>query len=340
MKLLDKSLNPIQYTEMYWLGNFFGDPAKHSIFNQVFLNYLPDTTAALLIDGGTINGYDGIVIEDRCNHPIDNYHPNDYVTLTSGFNFKEFPRTFKKSDIFYFPFWLFFSRIAQMTDVEPFPDSRAYYASCVNRNPRMQRIYNVMQLTKRTYFNDMYITFRNDLLPAMTHQIVDTLGQDFYNEFSTIYGSLPVSHFDMMNELYHCSRVYEAGWTDSYLNVATTASIDNDGFLCEKVFKPFRAEQLFLFQAPPNTVSYLRSIGFDMMDDYINHTHYDSELDWKRRTDLMLEVLDEIYHDIPKIFLATKSRRVYNRELLQSKGLENSLLKDIINCIEQKGKLL
>jgi hypothetical protein len=74
-----------------------------------------------------------------------------------------------------------------------------------------------------------------------------------------------------------------------------------------------------------------------MMDDYINHAHYDGELDWKLRTDKMLEVLDEIYGDIPKIFLATKSRRVYNRELLQSKGLEDMLLKDIIHCIENKG---
>lgn len=336
MRLIDESLVPIQYEKMYWLGNFFGVPAKQSMFNKVFSKYLPSSTAMLLLDGVVPQNYDGIVIEDRCNHPFNNYHPNEYVTLTAGFNFRESPYTFKTTDIFYFPFWLFFSKITQEEDTS-FHDTRKYYASCVNRNPRMQRVFNIMELSKRPYFNDMYITFRNDLLPALSQEIIDSFGQGFYDEFVAAYKLFPESKFDMMDELYHCSRVYEPGWADSYLNVATTASIDNDGFLCEKVFKPFRAEQLFLFQAPPNTVAYLRSIGFDMMDDYIDHARYDGEQDWKKRTQLMLEVLDEIYDDIPNIFLATKARRVYNREYLKSQELENLFMTDILNCIQTKG---
>ena len=361
MTLYDESGNPITYTDQFWLGGWFGVPAKQSLINSALAKYYPGAEALLLIDPYYSDpALKKIVIENRSDHYSDprHYRP-DNITLGSSF----------LDPASYFPFWLFFSKYAQKDDVYGFPEQRKHYVSCLNRNFRIQRVFNLVELSKREYFKEVLFTFRkligpnceldfsvlhsdfrskftqgnqwddfenNDTSESIFWKLEKLLGQDSINCFAELYKTVPDIEVYSSNEYYHCARVYEPGWGDSYLNLVTEPQVDNIGFVSEKVFKPIRAEQLFLIQGCPGTVAYLRSIGFDTFDDYIDHGHYDNEPDWKRRTEKMLEVLDNIYSSIPDIFAATKTRRLYNKQHLASQDLENHLLKNLLEQIERK----
>lgn len=373
MNLFDEDDNPITYKTHHWLGGFFGVPAKQSLFNLVLGRYFPGMEANLLIDIYHANRYslNRTVIENISDHPIDELSHTMYpstgkfVSLTSSFRYTQKIAHQAVHQSCYFPYWLFFSKLAQKDDVYAFPETRQYYASCLNRNMRIQRIQLLNELTQKPYFNDMCISFRktfgpnikldfnlaenlegrytdgnqwddfenNDTAESIFWKVKKYFVQEGLDRFKSWYHVLPDVSAQSIDEFYHCARVYEPGWGNSYLNIVTEPQMLDNGFISEKLFKPIRAEQLLLVQGPPHTVAYLRSIGFDMFDNFINHAHYDSEPDWIKRSQLMLEVLDDIYDDIPKIFAATKDARVYNRILLQSQELEDRLLKDILTAI-------
>lgn len=361
MILYDELGNPITYTNQYWLGGWFDVPAKQSLINSLLSAYLPGVEASLLIDPYYSEPHlKKVVIENRSDHYSDpsHYRPNN-ITLGSSFLDPES----------HFPFWLFFSKYAQCDDVYGFPDQRKHYVSCLNRNFRIQRAFNLVELSKRSYFNEVLITFKKFIGPnnkldfgvlhsdfrskytsdnhwddfednssseSIFWKLEKFLGQESVERFEKIYETVPDIEVYSSNEYYHCARVYEPGWGNSYLNLVTEPQVDNIGFVSEKVFKPIRAEQLFLIQGCPGTVQYLRSIGFDTFDSYIDHNHYDNEPNWRRRTEKMLEVLDDIYPKIPDIFAATKSGRLYNKQHLASAKLETQLLKNLLKQIERK----
>ena len=178
-----------------------------------------------------------------------------------------------------------------------------------------------------TTYNHEYESFNhNHGASSIAYKLIKHLGNEVFEKFKKIIHRIPdVVDSDIFNEYYMCSRINMPGWLDSCLNIVTEPVIEDVGFISEKIFKPLRAEQLFIIQGCPGTVDYLRNIGFDTFDDYINHNLYDHELDWIKRIDLSLQVLDDIYQDIPKIFDATKKRRENNRKYLQSQALDDLL---------------
>ena len=105
------------------------------------------------------------------------------------------------------------------------------------------------------------------------------------------------------------------GYQESMLNIITETYHDTL-YLSEKTFKPIRAQQLFLMCGPANSIKHLRDLGFDVFDDIIDHTYYDSESDWEKRIIKMHELLVEIYYDIPTMYKETKRRRNNNRKHL------------------------
>jgi hypothetical protein len=142
--------------------------------------------------------------------------------------------------------------------------------------------------------------------------LVDKIGQDFADKFFSTQNNFP--EYDPKPESELCSSIED--FTTSYLNIVTEARCDDIGYLTEKTYKPLRAGQLFLIQGPPGTIAYLRSQGFDTFDDLLDHDKYDNELDWKKRTDLMLSVLDKAYSHIEDYFLSTIERRLKNKTRL------------------------
>jgi hypothetical protein len=79
---------------------------------------------------------------------------------------------------------------------------------------------------------------------------------------------------------------------NSYVNIVTESNYDFDAVhITEKSLKPFYFYQLPIFLSSPRHLKYLRELhGFDLFDDFINHS-YDREPNIRKR---FFMVLDEI----------------------------------------------
>lgn len=221
----------------------------------------------------------------------------------------------------YHPYHLIYSAAVAKTDSVDFDLPRPYPVSVVNGKPRIHRIYALLQLHKHWFFNQVQKTWRQiseynyipdwDLVDIKFSDLSDAEWQEFYN----LQSQLP--NTPVLSEELSCAMI-GPGFTDSCLNLVTEASCENNGFLSEKIYKPIRAGQLFLVQGPPGAIKAVRDMGFDVFDDYFNHSSYDNILDWRARTDAVITELARVYDQIPDIWHATAVRRHNNAKLLQS----------------------
>jgi hypothetical protein len=220
----------------------------------------------------------------------------------------------------YHPFWLVTSHYWAQRDPTEFPVTRKYQVGMLSQYYRPARVYLLIQLANKPYYNEVMTRWGS-------HQVLDQFDSPLTaEELSRAQQLLPtVAHaesvtqpmprFDMVGSIQH-------GIDESYLNIVLETYADsNESFVSEKIFKPIRAGQLFLVQGSVGSVELLRKLGFDVYDDFIEHDFYDNDPDWRRRTDLMLEVLDRIYPNIETIYQRTLARRMANAQYLRSPEL-------------------
>jgi hypothetical protein len=257
-----------------------------------------------------------LVVLNFSDHPVAYFH-TDFITKPMVVLHWDF------SYASYHPYHLIYSNIVSQHDVVDLVNCRKYKVSCVNGKPRVSRIYNILKLTEYDFYNEVFVTWRQitetNPVPDWDFKEISIadISQDQWQKFRQLQTSLPDT--PILTESLACSSI-GPGFTDAYLNLVTESSCEADGFLTEKIYKPLRAGQLFIVQAPPGTIAYLRSLGFDVFDDYIDHS-YDRILDWRGRVDASLEVLKQIYKDIEHIWHTTSDRRIHNRQLIESDTL-------------------
>lgn len=92
-------------------------------------------------------------------------------------------------------------------------------------------------------------------------------------------------------------------------------NIISEMFLTEKTYKAFAAYQIPIIIGPKGTVERLRSYGFDMFDDIIDHS-YDHE-NGDIRLFLAIDNLKRIVYNssIEELNQSTKNRRIKNKQL-------------------------
>ena len=233
----------------------------------------------------------------------------------------------------YHPWHLLFSHTLAKQDIIDFTTQRKNLVSCVHSKSRVTRIVNIAMLSKKSYFNKIYVNWLDK--PRLKFDIFfeDDLTtadiEEYFDDYIKIQNLNPIDTIPFGSEFDGYANL-ERGFTDTYLNIVTEARCANFGFLTEKIYKPIRAGQLFLVQAAPNSIQFLNSMGIDTFTDYINHNHYDSEPNWKIRTILMQEVLDDIFPNIEEIFFKTTSRRENNKKRLASVDLMTECLSSIV----------
>ena len=266
----------------------------------------------------------GLVVINCSDHPLDfaDLHVIKKPLVRLGYNFNE-------SD--YHPWHLLFSSWLASKEAVDVGSERPIDISCIHGKSRYTRIFNICELSKKPYFDSIYTHWEH-----MVYNIEDPMHEDglrgndvvdCFDSYLELQKSVTntdqfVTEFDLVANI-------RKGFSDAYLNVVTEPRISDMGFLTEKVYKPIRAGQLFLYQSAPNTVKFLRDFGFDTFDDYIDHAHYDSEPDWKKRTLLMHQVLDDIQPNIKEIFFKTTDRRQANIDWLKDQRLVTKCLSNI-----------
>jgi hypothetical protein len=93
---------------------------------------------------------------------------------------------------------------------------------------------------------------------------------------------------------------------------------DSDNFkygtitLTEKAWKPFKTHQLPLYIGLPGYVDIIRSLGFDVFDDFINHS-YDKEQNHIERIKIVVEELNRLNQlDVIQFYNKNRKRFVKN----------------------------
>lgn len=215
-------------------------------------------------------------------------------------------------NVIYFPHNYFdcifgWDRSAALKNVDT--TQRQYFLSCLNRQPRITRIYNYLNLIEKPYFNKMLFTMY-DLKNSTTNRdtwLNEWLDKEMWAKWDTIKSSLPT---ECPNDL----DIDNSAYSDAYINLVTeTFTQPNVLFLTEKIWKPIACGQMFIVIGSTGVMSYLKSIGFDTYDDIIDHNRYQHITDWKLRINAIHKLLDELYElDWNEIYVKTRNRRLTN----------------------------
>ena len=331
----DHKLNTLpNYTTIQW-DNYgsFTNIGKYSQLIYFLKDLIPNKKICIcteFYDSNIINNSNmDLVVINVSDHPV-RFASNLPLTkpiITLDYNFN-------KSN--YHPFHLlFFNWLSTNQRPVDFTKPRKHIVSLVNFKLRVHRIYTYLQLEKKQYYNQIYIRWLKDSSTKLVEDTIDAntlsniLGTGEFDRFLNIRNTF--NHIRNRNTEWNNCRSIGLGWRNSYLNIVSEARVEDLGYLTEKIYKPLLAGQLFLVQGAPGSIAYLRRMGFDVFDDYIDHNRYDQELDWQRRTDLMLSVLDDIFPNIESIFFSTTDRRQQNAKWLASDNLKHRCLQSILD---------
>ena len=242
---------------------------------------------------------------------------NDFVVLSGDVNFFTDPH----EHICFFPFWY----LSQKNTGDPLIAVNRhcrYPVSSLNSRNRYHRIENFIKLRERPYFDQMLFVM-HATLDNLAGERADTPRGFWRNEvikkFKDLQSTLKSGGTTDLS-------INDPAYLDSYINYVTETSVrDNLIYLSEKSWKPIMAGQFGIWLSNPGQVNHLRSIGFDVFDDIIDHS-YDIELDPSRRIDAIHSSLDQIMTlDLDRVFQDTLARRQANLDLFYSDSLEQLL---------------
>lgn len=258
---------------------------------------------------------------------------------------------------YYYPYWLLASRRYAFKNDNPIVDKlKPHRVEYLCNKTRVSRIYMAVQLSTKNYFNDINIMWGhiNDTVYApgapigrlttdefIKNIMTDTHGSEYFDFVNFNKGVEKFRQLRIRFESASAGAVFSIvdGLSTAYLQLVSESVLEKPStFISEKIWKPIRAGQLFLVQGPIGTIELLRYAGFDVFDDYIDHSRYDRELDWQKRTDLMLSVLDDIYPNIENIYFKTIERRQANIDRFKSQKLLGWALSNVTKQIQNLNK--
>lgn len=299
------------------------------------INYLPRSDQLLadyLIEINNVLGETPIFnlsVDPWKDHPawlsdkLKNYI-DDFLILSCNLQDLNDP----KDHIIYYPYWFLNQRRQSAIPENKVTNTkRKYIVSCLNRRARIHRIENYVKLKRKLYQGRLLLSMHNDFNHDECENglLIETNFCDpqIVTEFNLIRDRLPASS---PND----HSIMHPAYLDTYVNLVTETSIDQHLFVSEKIWKPLMSGQFGLYLGSPGTVAYLKSVGFDLFDDYIDHS-YDYEPDWHKRIDMLHCVIDRIVKlDWVDIFEKTADRRLSNQKLFYSTELYNKITKHLL----------
>jgi len=183
-----------------------------------------------------------------------------------------------------------------------------YKSLCYNRLPRPHRTIIVAHIIKNNYHDDCLYSL--GLYPNMPRWFTDApfppiskfpelsnemnqlrTGPEIYPHIREGDVSLTVNLADTIG--------WEHGLTSYFqLVTETTPTAKNIPFITEKSMKPFAMLQPFVQYGPKDNIKVLRMYGYQMFDDWIDHS-YDDEEDNSKRLRMVLTEFDRL-QKIPK----------------------------------------
>jgi hypothetical protein len=251
--------------------------------------------------------------------------------------------TNNNNKIFYYPMWWMQTQV----QVDSFGDKifqpKKYIFSSLNGIARLHRVLLATHILKKSYVNQCCLTFnhyggsgsdRNNSLWDQTDKW--WLDQEFYGkrgqELLNFAKEFLPYRSDEIDAYETCNYSnLNAAYSNTYVNIITETNV-RQAFLTEKTFKALASGQFFISINGPGSVGLLKSFGFDVFDDIIDHSRYDDIIGPYTKIEAVSKLLDNIVNlDWPSLWALTKERRQKNVDHFFSDAC-----KDLLKPFEQR----
>jgi hypothetical protein len=259
------------------------------------------------------------------NHVCDQLSKTDINFLLLTYNHTQHQRFAR---MIYFPYW----SLWQLEQGRPTPtykfSSKTYFLGCMSGQPRPHRIVNYLQLVKKSYRDNISITFLKK--PVIARQDDLILTADERIQWNTAKESLQVG--DGQTPWYKLPQLI-----DSYLHLVSETTASKHGvFTTEKTWIPIAAGVPFVMLGNPGTMSFLKQQGVDTYDDVIDHNYYDSEPSTRTRIVKLHAVIDDLVSQgIDKIYDKLVDRTVNNQTKFYNGEFNHHHLEALTNAINK-----
>lgn len=194
----------------------------------------------------------------------------------------------------------------------------------LNRVARFHRCMLIDKLVNKNIFKKGYNTWANTYFAfdEYKRQYPDTQIENINFEILDIE-DVSAANPTLIVPLEHCKN--------SMFYIVTETHFDNEVlFLSEKTYKPISVGMPFMSLGNPGTLEYLKSLGFQTFDKWIDES-YDLDLPLEQRVDIIVKNLKFLskLSDVEKIKLRKSMHKVCKHNLETYKRLQqkNNLIK-------------
>jgi hypothetical protein len=244
----------------------------------------------------------------------------------------------KVSNYTFLPFWYFDQRrfsINTKYNKYLFDRNKKYLFSCLNRsNLRPEKLYNFIKCYERKSA-DWFLTayklphlpnnvlgcteeqnklWQTEIRPGLTEFINDLENSDINENNKHPVAEPNPTAFSLLFP----------GFTQARINLAIEHSMEFP-IASEKTFKPFVAQQVPIFLGYAGIATCIRNLGFDVFDDIIDHSAYDSigiKEGEKSNWEHWVPRIDAVHHLIDKL-LTTNLREILTSDAVQARLIQN-----------------
>lgn len=154
------------------------------------------------------------------------------------------------------------------------------YNCFINRMDPIRQSW-LYQLIRRNIFHQGYVSFNMDIsrIPVLGHltrqdafeKTFQEVLKIFQPEHDFIKTSVPYKNFVCHGDLTQTIL-------DSRFSIVVETYFDKNNVITysEKIFRALQLPQPWLLFGPKHAVKYIKSMGFDVLEDLVNHDYYDN----------------------------------------------------------------
>ena len=215
-----------------------------------------------------------------------------------------------------------------------------YYVDNLNQDCKIVRDYNCFlhraDIARQNWFYILYergwldrgwVSFNIDLRPGLwypaetSQKVFQHYHRSFLSSYDYLYTSVekivPYKNFvDMHNQF---ERVLETKFS-----IVVEPYYERPDSVCfsEKTLRVLQLPRPWILFGATGSVSKLRSMGFDVFDDFVDHSYdyFDTEHSYVQRQDAMIPEIEKLLQleATPAIIDIWKQKAQHNREILQN----------------------
>jgi len=271
----------------------------------------------------------------------DNNKQKIFVT-TLGYEHKKFSESYYEISL---PVW-YYKRIYTKQNIS-IDAPRNYGFSCLNNRASLERILLGYSLfTKGLLNNNMLFTQRCHPEGEFEQNSSLLLDNDYiknyfdFSNFEKYKSILPIivgseSNFLSSNDMLQVTHI---GFNDSFCNIVTETECEkwpydknnNLPAVSEKSYKPFIAKQIPIYLAAKGHLRYLKSLGFETMDDLLPYGYDDFNVIEKIKAIVGIVEFAKKRKNFIKDFYHTHTKEIeHNYNLVTSNKVDQLILNQI-----------